>query len=57
MEQLGRYTQELLDVIDRLEARLASVEKNKKELDKCILVCVRCHREIHAGVTLCPSAC
>lgn len=32
-------------------------EKNKKELDKCILVCVRCHREIHAGVTICPSAC
>jgi hypothetical protein len=25
-------------------------EKNKPELDKCILVCVRCHREIHAGV-------
>ena len=31
-------------------------EKNKPEIDKCILVCVRCHREIHAGVTLCPSA-
>lgn len=27
-------------------------EKNKPELDKCILVCVRCHREIHAGVVL-----
>ena len=26
-----------------------SFEKNKKELDKCVLVCVRCHREIHAG--------
>lgn len=25
-------------------------EKNKEEIDKCILVCVRCHREIHAGV-------
>lgn len=24
-------------------------EKNKFEIDKCILVCVRCHREIHAG--------
>ena len=23
----------------------------KKELDKCILVCSNCHREIHAGVT------
>ena len=26
-------------------------EKNKSEIDKCILLCVRCHREIHAGVT------
>lgn len=25
-------------------------EKNITELDKCVLVCVRCHREIHAGV-------
>lgn len=24
-------------------------EKNRPELDKCVLVCVRCHREIHAG--------
>lgn len=27
-------------------------EKNKPEIDKCILVCVRCHREIHAGVII-----
>jgi len=25
-------------------------EKNRKELDKCILVCCRCHREIHAWI-------
>jgi len=25
-------------------------EKNKWEIDKCVLVCVRCHREIHAGM-------
>lgn len=24
-------------------------EKNIKELDKCILICVRCHREVHAN--------
>ncbi len=27
-----------------------SWEKTKKELDKCILVCSNCHREIHAGI-------
>jgi hypothetical protein len=29
-----------------------SFKVKKNELDKCILVCVRCHREIHAGVTI-----
>jgi len=27
-----------------------SWDKVKKELDKCILVCSNCHREIHAGI-------
>ncbi|MBW7959894.1 hypothetical protein H3C65_00150 [Patescibacteria group bacterium] len=26
-----------------------SWEKTKKELNKCILVCANCHREIHVG--------
>ena len=26
-------------------------EKVKKELDKCILVCSNCHREIHGGIS------
>ena len=27
-----------------------SFEKNKEEVDKCILVCANCHREIHNGL-------
>lgn len=27
-----------------------SFESIKTELDKCVLVCCRCHREIHAGL-------
>ena len=25
-------------------------ERNKTELDKCVLLCCRCHREVHAGL-------
>lgn len=33
-----------------------SLERNIPELDKCELVCVRCHREIHAGARKLPCA-
>ena len=32
-----------------------SWENNKKELDKCVLVCSNCHREIHGGIIPCPT--
>lgn len=32
-----------------------SWEKTRKEIDKCVLVCANCHREIHAGITQLPA--
>lgn len=38
-----------------LDGITRSWERVQKELDKCVLVCSNCHREIHAGI-LQPSA-
>ncbi|MDP3772266.1 MAG: HNH endonuclease signature motif containing protein [bacterium] len=32
-----------------------SWEKIKKEINKCVLVCANCHREIHAGIAQPPG--
>jgi hypothetical protein len=32
------------------QLRKAKPEKLQKELDKCVLLCCRCHREVHGGV-------
>jgi hypothetical protein len=29
-----------------------SLERLKKEVDKCILICANCHRELHSSYTL-----
>lgn len=31
-----------------------SWDKIKKEVDKCVLLCANCHREVHAGITQLP---
>lgn len=33
-----------------LDGLTRSWERTKNELDKCVLVCANCHREIHAGM-------
>tara|TARA_Y100000310_G_C20509788_1_gene728238 strand:+ start:353 stop:670 length:318 start_codon:yes stop_codon:yes gene_type:complete len=32
-----------------------SWEKTKKELDKCVLLCMNCHMELHEGITQLPK--
>jgi len=32
-----------------------SWERVQTELDKCVLVCCRCHRELHSGIILLPE--
>jgi len=32
-----------------------SWEKVKKELDKCVMVCANCHRELHSGLLQLPD--
>lgn len=32
-----------------------SIENGMKEVNKCILLCANCHREVHAGIALLPK--
>jgi len=38
-----------------LKGLTRSWEKTKIELDKCVLVCANCHREIHEGISQPPK--
>jgi len=38
-----------------LSGSTKSWDNIKKELDKCILLCANCHREIHANITQLPQ--
>ncbi len=35
--------------------KLKTFLSSRTELDKCVLVCSNCHREIHAGLVQCPE--
>ncbi len=32
-----------------------SWERIRNEIEKCVLICANCHREIHAGITQLPT--
>lgn len=53
--EFHHFNQEVKDFGISQRGYTRSWEKVKKELDKCILVCANCHREVHAGITQLPK--
>ncbi len=41
---------EFKDKALKLSGNCSSLERAKKELDKCVLLCSNCHSEVHAGI-------
>ncbi len=37
------------------EGLTRSWDRVRKEIEKCILICANCHREVHAGITQLPA--
>lgn len=37
------------DAVSKLVGRRASLKRIKAELEKCVVICVRCHRLLHNG--------
>ena len=43
--------------IGKIRANIKSWAKIVEELKKCVLICNRCHREVHSGLTNIPKNC
>ena len=38
-----------------MDGMTRSWNRVRKEIEKCVLICANCHREIHAGITQLPA--
>jgi len=41
--------------VDRAKYLIRAVQRVREEIDKCILVCANCHRELHVGIKQLPK--
>lgn len=55
LHHIDPNTKDKLIMIQLQRSRKFDLDKYKEELDKCILLCCNCHKEIHRGVTQLPK--